>query len=864
MHLFERESLLSSLEALLLEAVDGAGRIVLVGGEAGIGKTSLVAALSERRGKAGLWWGACDALQTPHPLAPLHDIARTNTVDFRPLLLEDAGRPRLFEAVLSELQAMPMLFVVEDAHWADAATLDLLKFLGRRLERLRCLLVVTYRDDEVAAHHPLRRLMGDLPMARVARMQVPRLSAQAVEAMARGALHGCEGLHETTRGNPFFVSEMLRHGMHGVPHGVQDLVLARFARLGPLAQEVAQLASIVPRHIDRWLLQDVMSPPLEAIEECLDAGLLVADRDALAFRHELARVAIEESLSDLRSRSLHERVLAALENAPAARTSLAWRVHHAERAGDARAVLRLAPEAAHEAQRRGAHSEAVAHLRAALACAQGRPDAERVVLLDRLSYECYLTDQIGEALVARTEARGLWQGLGDRLKEGDAIRWLSRLYWYNGQTVPAQACADEAIAILDDLPPGRELAMAYSNRAQLHMLQGEGDEAVAWGLRALRLAEDLGDREIEVHALNNIGSARLDAGDASGTVELERSLADSLAGGYEEQAARAYVNLSFDAVMTKRFEAAFDWLERGIAYCDSRDLDAWARYMSAFRASAWFALGQWDRAADQAARILQARSLAPINRIIALTVLGHVRVRRGDPDALPVLDEALRIALPTRSALRIGPVVAALAEDAWLRGDRASCDALVAQLVPARAPSHYCNWAAAELAWHLRDEGMANALPAPHPPPFALQFAGRWREAAEAWQALGCPYEQARALAEGDMQAQREALALFESLGAEPMAARLRRELRESGARGIPRGQRTSTLANPHGLTAREIEVLQLLCGGFRNAQIAQALSRSVRTVDHHVAAIFAKLGVSTRTEAMAAAMAAGIEAKKK
>ncbi|GAB3096905.1 ATP-binding protein [Lysobacter terrae] len=866
MNLFERDSLLGSLEGLLHEAAAGSGRMVLVGGEAGIGKTSLATALRDRRGTAALWWGACDALQTPHPLAPLHDIARANAVGFKPLLAQEAGRAQLFEAVLADLQAstVPTLFVVEDAHWADEATLDLLKFLGRRLEHLRCLLLVTYRDDEVTAHHPLRRLMGELPAARALRVQVPRLSAAAVESMAKSALRSHEGLHALTQGNPFFVSELLQHGSDGVPQGVQDLVLARFARLSPMAQQVMQLASIVPRRIDNWLMQTVLAPPLSALEECLDAGLLIADRNALTFRHELARVAIEQSLSDLRAQSLHAQVVAALEHAEPSRVSLAWRVHHADRANDAEAVLRLAPQAAQEAQRRGAHREAAAHLRTALNYADKQPEATRATLLDRLSYESYLTDQVEDALVARHTARALWQRLGDRLKEGDAIRWLSRLSWYNGQTAVAERYAEEAIAVLKPLPPGRELAMAYSNCAQLHMLQGRSDEAIVWGTRALELAARVGDEEIEVHALNNIGTARLDAGDDErGRAELERSLSISLAKGLEEHAARAYVNLSFDAVMRKQFPEALDWLERGIDYCDTRDLDAWARYMAAYQAEAWFATGHWTRAAEQAAQILQANDLAPINRIVALNVLGHVRVRRGDPDAVRVLDEALAFALPTQSLLRIGPVVVSRIEAALLRDDRTACVEAIAPLVSLGKQHHYRSWIAAEIAYHLHQAEIESEIPEDCPQPFALQFAGKWQEAAAAWRALGCPYEEARALAEGDADAQRSALAQFEQLGAAPMAARLRRELRESGVRGVPRGQRASTQSNPHALTAREIEVLRLLCDGLRNAQIAQRLSRSVRTVDHHVAAIFLKLGVSTRTEAMAAALAAGVGSKK-
>ncbi|GGD38676.1 ATP-binding protein [Pseudoxanthomonas indica] len=861
MNLFERETQLASLQRLLEGAQGGTGSVVLIGGEAGIGKTSLVTALAQQRGGMALWWGGCDALQTPHPLAPLHDIVRNQPVSFG-ARIDTLARMPLFEAVLAELQAAPTLFVVEDAHWADEATLDLLRFLGRRLQAVSCLLVVTYRDDEISAQHPLRKMMGDLPRACATRMQLPRLSLHAVEAMAQGALHAHEGLYEVTQGNPFFVSEMLQRGTEVVPHGVEDLVLARFAKLGPSAQEVAQLTAIVPRHIQGWLMDAVLAPSVSAIEECLDAGLLIERQGVLAYRHELARVAVERSLSGPRAQKLHARVLAALEQESETRAPLAWRVHHAARAGNGEAVLRLAPAAAEEAQRRGAHREAAAHLRTALEHAGQQPESDRAELLERLSYESYLTDQIAESLQARQAACALWRQLGDGRKQGDATRWLSRLSWYNGQTAPAQAYADVAVELLAELPPGRELAMAYSNRAQLHMLQGTSSEAVDWGHRALALARELGDKAIEVHALNNIGTAQLDGDDEAGAIALERSLQDSLANDFEEHAARAYVNLCWDAVMCKRFAAAQDWLERGLAYCEARDLDAWTGYLAGMQATARFAMGEWELAASQATHLLRTPHLAPISRIMALTVLAHVRVRRGDPDTLPLLEEVLALALPTQSFLRIAPVVAAQVEAAWLKGDDARAIEATASLVSTHSRSRYHRWLNGEISYYVGQTPIDDE-PSVRAAPYALQLAGQWREAAEVWRALGCPYEQARALAEGDEEAQRSALQIFEGLGASPMVARLRRELRESGARGVPRGQRASTQANPHGLTAREIEILQLLCGGLRNAQIAERLSRSVRTVDHHVAAVFAKLGVATRTEAMAAALALGIVARK-
>ena len=861
MTLVERETQLQQMLGQLAEVATGGGRLVLLAGEAGIGKTCLLEALAAGRGDAGLWWGACDALQTPHPLAPLQDIARTAPVGFGSRMASASDRPALFEAVLADLRQSrrPVLFVVEDAHWADEATLDLLKFIGRRIAQVPCLLVVSYRDDEIDATHPLRRLMGDLPARSTLRIGLPRLSPAAVDALARGALRDPQGIHAITQGNPFFVSELLRQDVRGVPRGVQDLVLSRFARLGTDAQSLVRLVSLVPARAERWLAEAILAPGPEDLEEALNSGLLVAAGPALAFRHELARAAVEDSLSATLAQSLHARILAALEAPGAPPVSLARRVHHAAHAGDGEAVRRLAPEAARHARTSGAHKEAAAHLRTALEFSADEPPAQRAALLDDLSYEHYLTDRIADAVSAREQALQLWREVGDRLREGEGLRWLSRLNWYNGRGAEADTYAARAIDMLESLPPGPELAMAYSNQSQLHMLAGRSTQAVEWGRRALAVADGAEAVEIRIHALNNIGAARLDAGEAEGRGELEQSLALALAGGFEEHAARAYTNLAYSAQASRDADWLDAVLDDGIAYCEAHDLDSWARYMQGYRSEVLLARGQWDAAVEQAEAILRSPCSAPISRIPALVVIARVRTRRGDPDPDAGLEQAWRLARPMGTLIRLAPVACAIAEAAWLRGDMAP--PLPALAEAASLPATGCNtyWQHAEvLFWQWRATG---ALPPPDvlPEPIARHVAGDWQAAAHAWDRLGSPLEAARARAEGDAPAMREALAAFEALGARPEADAMRRRLQAAGVRGLPRGQRASTRGNPHELTARELEVLQLLCEGLRNAQIAERLRRSVRTVDHHLAAAFAKLGVGSRAEAIAAAHAAGI-----
>ena len=330
----------------------------------------------------------------------------------------------------------------------------------------------------------------------------------------------------------------------------------------------------------------------------------------------------------------------------------------------------------------------------------------------------------------------------------------------------------------------------------------------------------------------------------------------ALAAGLDEHAARAFSNLSYSAVFAGDRESAQAYIDRGIAYCEERDLDSWARFMSAYRCDLALASGDWDRATELAGAILHAEVVTSLNRIPALVALGRIRARRGQPGALEALDEARQLALPMDMFQKYGLIGAARAEAAWLRGD---IEATVAEARAVWDKDVHYEWVPGELAYWLRQADALDAMPRCCAQPYALQIEGRWREAADAWERHGCPYERARALAEGDVEAQLQALAVFAQLGARPDAERLRRRLQDAGVRRVPRGQRPSTQGNPYQLTGREVEVLGLLCQGLKNPDIAAQLCRSVRTVDHHVAAVFAKLGVATRTEAAAAALEAGI-----
>lgn len=856
--LVEREHQLGSLAAHLADVRSGgSGRMVFVGGEAGVGKTTLLTAFVAQAA-APSWRGSAEPLHAPRALGPLLDVAAQVGGRLADVVDSGAGSVDLVAALAAQLPTGEVgVLVLEDVHWADEATLDFLRVLGRRLDRIPLLVLVSYRDDELGRAHPLRTLLGELATERaVHRLGVPTLSVAGVAELAGTNARSAGALHQLTQGNPFFVSEVLAAGADSVPDTVRDAVLARRARLDRPAQELLDVVAVFPGRAEVWLLEQV-ADDLAGLETCLSSGMLVADGAAVRFRHELARVSVEESLSPEVRVGLNARAVRAMVDA----TELvdpARVAHHAEQAGDREAVLVYAPLAADRAASLNAHREAARHLAVALRHGDALPAERRVDLLERFAYECYLTDQIDEAIGARQDALALHVAAGDRVRVGDTHRWLSRLAWFRADRATAVAEAEAAVAILEGLPPGRELAMAWSNQAQLKMLSHEVDEALAWSERAIALAEELGESEIVVHALNNVGTAMVLGGRPEGAEFLRRSLRLALELGLEEHVARAYTNLSGTAVEHRQPEA-LGYLEEGVAYCQDHDLDSWRLYMTGWRARAHLDRGHYELAAADCAAVLTNPRAAQPSRITPTVVLGLVRARRGEPGAWGLLDNALSHARGADEIQRLAPVAAARAETLLLEGrDREV--ARETDEVLARSLAGSDGWHTGELLVLRRRAGLADPVPdGLAGTPYELELGGRFEEAAAAWEALGLPYEQAWALVMSGTAAGADGLRLLHTLGATAAAERAARWLRQQGVRGLPRGPRPTTADHPFGLTAREAEVLAFLAGGLSNAEIAGRTVLSQRTVDHHVSAVLRKLGVGSRREAAALAAERGL-----
>lgn len=851
MSLLEREPYQAQLADCLRSVKDRGGCIVLVGGEAGIGKTALVQEFLKSSRAARVLWGACDALFTARPLAPLHDIARQTQGALLAAVQSGASRDLIFSAALDELErGAESIVVFEDMHWADEASLDFMKFLGRRIQRIPAMLIVTYRDDEVGPRHPLQFVFGDLPRTHTRRLSLSPLSKPAVEELARRSERFPHRLYEITGGNPFFVTEVLGAGVDIVPVNVRDAVLARASRLTPASQRVAELVCLIPGRTESWLLEEIVRPDDAAIEGCVAIGMIRSEDGSLAFRHELARLGFEGTVPAVRRQSLHARVLNVLatnSEIPAARLA-----HHADGARDSAQVLRYAPLAAAQAASVGAHREAAALYDLAVRYAQGLPDDERARLLELLSYECYVTSQPARAIEARQSAVVTWRTSGAKLREGDNLRWLARLSWYAGRRAQAEQYVKDAIAILESLPPGVELAKTYADLAQLEMEATEIDAAVTWAKRAIALAEILHSQEVLSDALNTLGTTRLWAADASGWEDLDRSLQLALAGGFQVEVARNYLNQCAMAVSRWEYMRAADNLRRGLDFCKEHDLDTWKLYLMATSARMKFEQGDWSGASADADSVLRNARTAPVTRIPTLRILAHLRIRRGDPGAMELLDEARALAGPIPELQRIGTLAATCAEAAWLTGDR---DGVRREVLPAygRVVQRRDPRMKGELAaWLWRVDALTDP-PTDIPKPYSLEISGDWQGAAQAWSALGCPYEYACMLAwYGGQSQQLAALKILERLGAGPAAGMLRKKMRAQGVRGIPRGVRTSTRLNTFGLTRREAEILVLISEGLRNAAIAKRLFVSTKTVDNHVSSILTKLGVESRAEAVA------------
>jgi DNA-binding CsgD family transcriptional regulator len=844
--LLERSDQMRVLAAAARAADQGHGSVVLVSGEAGVGKTSLVRAFpSWVPAGVRVLTGYCDALSTPRALGPMKDIAANLGPAFRSAV-QAGDRDLVMSALVVALDSGPTtVLVVEDLHWADEGTLDVLRYAARRIPSLHALLVVTFRDDETAPAG-LSALVAAASTSTTT-LELSPLSPDAVRTLCEGHPVDTDEVFHLTTGNPYLVTEILASPTT-TPRSVMGAAVERLTRLSEDTRDLVEQLAVVPGSVEPRLAQALVDGAWDRLAAAEESGLLAVVNADVAFRHELTRMAVLGAVPGARQLVLHRRVLdalVALGDADPGRL-----VHHAVACGDVDTVVREGPRAAREAAASGSHREAISHYRTVLEHEAMTAVQDRADLWDELAIELYFGgDTTG--MIAAGRAVDLRRTDPDVARLVGSLCWLSRLAWVAGQPALALESADEAVSRATSDGRAGAQAVALAHRSQLAMVRDEYRTAIDLGRQAVAFATEAGDQRTLSNALNNVGTS-LRGTSNDGEPELRTSIELALSIGDADTACRGYVNLSWVLVTRHAITAAEAVAAEGLALAVEAEHQTYETHLTAILSRIAMANCEWRRAADLAATVPAS---AHASRGVTLVVQALVAARTASESPFEKVQGAWLVAERADELQRRGPVAAAALEASYLTGSVPPIPRTVS--VYREAERLGDRWLQAELAYRLRAAGHRrpddelDRLQEQTDSPFAVQAAGRWQEAADRWRALGRPYEEAQALAEAPDEATRlRALEMLDQLGAVGLAQRVRRQLRDEGATSVPRGPMARTRSNPSGLTDRQLAVLALVADGLTNAEIADRLVLSRRTVDTHVAAVLAKLEVTSRRHA--------------
>ncbi len=866
--LIERDDSLDQLINRAQELSLGRGGVALVSGEAGIGKTSLLEEFKRRiHTDYDVVWSGCDPLATPRPFGPVYDIAVGRSSSILSLLEEGASPSIIFSAFYGWLDGIssPMIIVIEDIHWADNASIDLIKYLARRIAFVNCMLILSFRDDELGNLDALSGALEVMPSAHTSRIRIQPLSEDGVNRLAQSVNKEIRNLHKITAGNPFFVTELLATedvNASAIPASVQDAINTRLFKLVQQERHFLETISVIPRAISQTLIEKLIGPTGETFAlACVARKLLVRNGNGdFRFRHELARLGTLSRVAVNQQKKIHARVLSALEEVqPDA--ELGALVHHAAGAFDAKRVLKYAPSAAKNAAALGAHREAASYLGAALRFVEDASTELAAQLYEDWAYEAGLALRIDDEVIeARKHAITLWRAVNRNDKIGENLRWLSRLHWYRGEAVEAGHYANEAIRVLENSPPSSEKAMAYSLRSQLDMLNDRMDDAIKWGQKALELEREHRKPEVRVHALNNIGSALLLRGDEQGEPLLRESMQIAIEHDLHEHAARAFTNLSDYFVRYKKLDAAEEATSQGIEYDTRYDLESWTYYLVGIQAQLRLEQGRLRDAETISEGVLGLKQLTLLMHLPALSVLTKAQLRLGNPGHKQSLAKVLENSFATDEFQYIIPARLSAIESAWFDNNTDAAYEQLSQLIELDE-SLLDHWRAGEIAaWVQRfnfDLTLKCSLPLAKP--YRLELEQQHEAAAEEWLSLGIPYSAALCLLNASEQKLPNLLPraykMLDSIEAKGLLTTVRSKAKELGILnqlpGVRRGPYKASRQHPLGLTGKEQEILMHMLEGTSNKDIATALSRSQRTVENHVSSILGKLNVSNRLDAV-------------
>ncbi|MBL7501166.1 AAA family ATPase [Frankia sp. CNm7] len=845
MDLLERDRERAALGTAITRASAGEGSGVAVTGESGSGKSALLEAARLAAPDVRFLLGSCDPLGTPRPLGPFRDIAAA--AGLGPLLRgEELMLAQVCEQIYDALRGETTVLVVEDLHWVDAASAEVLRFLARRVDSMPLALLVSYRDDEIGPGHSARPLLGDF--ARLGGFQTLRLrplSVEGVGTLVRDTRLEPRQVHALTGGNPFFVTEVAGDPDRPLPTSVRDAVLARAADVTPEDFEVLQLVATAPDRLDDRVLP-ALGVDLPTLRRLDTTGLLTRARGGLVFRHELARQAVESTIPPGGASRLHARLLAALERIeprdPAVLT------HHAVAARDSARATGYATAAARQAIAAGSHSEAAAFFETALEHLGEAAPAERADLLHKLAFEHYMTSRLREAITNVTATFPLWRQADDHAGLAAAYDTCAVFEYYNARRRQAEAHADRAASVSSTEGHELTLALARATRGYLAFWRGEVALAQRYCDESHDAANRLGHEELALRGSVVRAACAILAGEADARATLADDIETARARGWDELASTGYSNLANLDVEQRRYREAEHVLEESLPFTVERDIPICRHWQTAVRSRLHLARGRWSAAVEDAEQVLEDQGM-PLAMMWPHLVAVLVPLRRGADVATAHLDAAWRLAEQLDEPLRRLAVLSTLAERMWMTEQS---DPLVTGLAAhelkrlATAPG--AAWAAGELAVWLGRLDLLTERPDPLAPPFRLSLEGCHDEAASWWRRAGEPFAEAMAWCDSPDPGHRaRGVELLDQLGATGTADRQRAALRRDGVTQLPRRPRTSTRANPAGLTNRQLDVAKLVARGLTNAEIAARLYISVKTADHHVSAVLTKLGLPTR-----------------
>ena len=748
--LVERGGELASLHACVSAASEtGRGSLVLVSGDAGVGKSALVRAFIEGlAGEVTVHVGGCDDLVAPRSLGPFLDMAADPAArgsDVR-TVLEAGTMPEVLPALLGFLGRGPTVAVIEDLHWADDATLDAMRYLARRVTSIPVVLVATFRSSGLAGDHPLTRLLGTLLGEHVVRLPLESLSVAAVRDLGDFGDDEAAEVHRITGGNPFFVTEVIAAGVEVVPTTVRDAVLGRIAVLRPEVRALLRRLSVVPGGAERWLAE-ALTTGSEALVEAEASGVLLGDPDGLSFRHELSRRAVESSLTATERRAAHRQVLDLLLEVPG--VSRARLVHHAAFGGRDRELVEIGPEAAAEAARQGAHRQCAEILRLVLESPHSMSDHETARLWWERSYSSYVVNRFEAAYTCAEHAVALADRAGDRQVLMDALPVLARAAMFARGPEDARGAAQRAVDVSRQegdrarlAAALTELARAHSNLPSVSVVAQPSAASEEAADEALAIARDLGRPELVARSLCYRGEARMSRGDLSGFEDLELAVELAVNDPRVETRVRCLVNAAGSAFRAGRLADVERLVTTGLALAEECEFFAGQYRLRLTRAAARASHGSWDAAVDELEDLLRSPGEPGIMAPLARSILARLLARRGEPQAGVVLAAARKEQYRAQSAFITGVLEIATAELGWLDGSLAEATPAMTDTLRRVTDAGYAG-IAAELTAYLRRADVPVTAPADPPGPWAPTLAGRTAQAVAAWAQLGERYERA-------------------------------------------------------------------------------------------------------------------------